>query len=555
MGDYNLDLMKHDKHPPTEQFLDLMYANSFIPIINRPTRVTMNTCTLIDNIFINNYDVKDQQLQGILKTDISDHFILFHINHQNCQNSTDNEYKLIRIVNEARTMQYVSRNQNIDWSSLESFRHCQAYMSNFLKIFKDIYKDSFPLTKVKLQYRNRLPWLSDGLKASIKRKNKLYLTSLKHPTLYNILKYKQYKNKLTALLKCEEKHFYQSQIIKNKCNLRKVWIIIKQVMNKTRSSRKSEQFMLNNEITVDPKVIADGFNNFFIDIGPTLASKINTGGISHRTFMPESFQSSFFLEPTNTNEVKQVINKLKDGAPGRDAILPKHLKCISEPISNPLSRIANLSFEQGVFPEELKLAVVSPLYKAKDPIFFNNYRPISLLSVFSKILERLMYSRLLKFINKNDLLNKFQFGFRNNHSTFMALIVLMKNLITALDNGNCAIGLFQDFQKAFDTVDHHILLDKLHCYGVRATAHDWLTSYLYNRLQLVNYNGYESDFRVMKCCVPQGSILGPLLFLIYINDLPAVSKFFMPILFTDDTNLFCTGPNLKDIVYQINQEN
>ena len=226
-------------------------------------------------------------------------------------------------------------------------------MSNFLKIFKNIYEESFPLTKVKLQYRNRLPWLSDGLKASIKRKNKLYLTSLKHPTLYNILKYKQYKNKLTALLKCEEKHFYQSQTIKNKCNLRKVWIIIEQVINKTRSSRKSEQFMLNNGITVDPKVIAHGFNNIFINIGPTLASKINTGGISHITFMPESLQSSFFLEPTNTNEVKQVINNLKD-----------------ESISYPLSRIANLSFEQGIFLEELKLAVVSPLYKAKDPMFF-----------------------------------------------------------------------------------------------------------------------------------------------------------------------------------------
>ena len=120
-----------------------------------------------------------------------------------------------------------------------------------------------------------------------------------------------------------------------------------------------------------------------------------------------------------------------------------------------------------------------------------------------------MYSHLLKFFNKNDLLNKFQFGFRNNHSAFTALIILMEKLITALDNGNCAFGLFLDFQKAFDTADHHILLDKLHCYGVRATAHDCFTSYLSNCLQLVNYNGYEFDFRVMKC-VPQGSILGPL---------------------------------------------
>ena len=118
--------------------------------------------------------------------------------------------------------------------------------------------------------------------------------------------------------------------------------------------------------------------------------------------------------------------------------------------------------------------------------------------------------------------------------------------------GNCAIGLYLDYQKAFDTVDH-TLLDKLQCYGIRATAHDWFTSYLSNRLHLVNYNGYESDFRVMKCGVPQGSILRPLLFLIYINGPPTVSMFFMPILFVDDTNLFCTGPNLKNIVYQINK--
>ena len=236
------------------------------------------------------------------------------------------------------------------------------------------------INRVKIRYRNRLPWLSDGLKASIKHKNKLYLISLKHPTLYNISKYKQYKNKLISLLKIEEKHFYQSQIVQNKNNIRKVWTIVKEVINKKRITRNSKQFVINDQVTMDPNVISNGFNNFFVNVGPTLASKIIIDGISHRNFLTESLQTSFFLEPTTTNEIKAVISKLKDGAPGRDGILPKHLKCISESIAYPLSKIANLSFEQGVFPTELKIAIVSPLCKAKDPMFFNKYRPISLLN-------------------------------------------------------------------------------------------------------------------------------------------------------------------------------
>ena len=143
--------------------------------------------------------------------------------------------------------------------------------------------------------------------------------------------------------------------------------------------------------------------------------------------------------------------------------------------------MVNLSFEQGVFPDELKIAVITPLYKAKDPMFFNNYRPISLLYVFSKIFERLMYNRILNFINRHKLFNNFQFGFRNNHSTFMALIILIENLVYALDNGKCAVGIFLDFQEAFDTVDHSILLEQLHCYGIRGIANQWFFSYLSNR--------------------------------------------------------------------------
>ena len=312
--------------------------------------------------------------------------------------------------------------------------------------------------------------------------------------------------------------------------------------------------MHNNRMITDPKAISDGFNNYFANISPTLTSKIPNNNISHRRFLPENLNFSLFLEPTDETEIKNIINKLNEGAPGRDGVSSKNIKLIKDSISYPLANMVHLSFEQGVFPDELKIAVITPLYKAKDPMFFNNYRPISLLSLFSKIHERLMYNRILNFINRHKLFNKFQFGFRNNHPTFMALIILIENLVNALDNGKCAVGTFLDFQKAFDTVDHSILLDELHCYGIRGIANQWFFSYLSNRQQSFVYNGYESELKVINCGVPQGSILGPLLFLLYINDLTNVSSFFMPILFADDTNLFCTGTDLKEIIRLVNEE-
>ena len=170
-------------------------------------------------------------------------------------------------------------------------------------------------------------------------------------------------------------------------------------------------------------MIANCFNNYFADIGPTLASKICTDNVSRRDFILQGINASLVLEPKNHTEIKLIIGQLKEGASGRDGIMPRHIECVSESIAYPLTRMANLSFEQGVFPAELKLANITPIYKAKDPMFFNNYRPISLLSVFSKILERLMYNRVLRFINRYNLFNKYQFGFRNKHSTFMALII------------------------------------------------------------------------------------------------------------------------------------
>ena len=163
MGDYNLDLIKHDKHPPTEKFLDVMHDNYFIQVMNRSTRVTMNTYNLIDNISTNQYDVRENQPRGISKTDITDHCPLFYINWRKSSSSSDDYYQLIHLMN-VRRKRYVSKIQNMDCSFLDSFSDCQSDFSNFIKVFKEIYWESFPQIRVKIWYRNRLPWLSDGLK-------------------------------------------------------------------------------------------------------------------------------------------------------------------------------------------------------------------------------------------------------------------------------------------------------------------------------------------------------------------------------------------------------
>ena len=153
---------------------------------------------------------------------------------------------------------------------------------------------------------------------------------------------------------------------------------------------------------------------------------------------------TFFIDPTNKTEIINIINHLKEGASGRDEIVARNLKCISDSIAYPLAQVVNLSFQQGIFPEELKIAAVTPFFEGKCPIIFNNYRPISLISVSATILERLMYNRLIEY----QIFNKHQFGFRDKHSTFIALIILIENLVNAIDNGKCAVCIFLDFQKA-----------------------------------------------------------------------------------------------------------
>ena len=230
-------------------------------------------------------------------------------------------------------------------------------------------------------------------------------------------------------------------------------------------------------------------------------------------------------------------------------IIKKSIDLIVEPLVN----VINLSLSKGVFPSKLKIAKIIPIFKTGNQSFFTNYRPILLLTNFSKLFEKVMQIRLTLFIEQCEILYRFQFGFRSNHSTMHSLVSLINNVATAIDRNQIAAGVF-DLSKAFDTLDHEILFTKLQHYGIRGVALQWIKSYFCNREQFVQYNETCSTMEKLKCGVPQGSILGPLFFILYINDLPNALELSKSYLFADDTSIYYSNSDIKQLEFVLNSE-
>ena len=292
-------------------------------------------------------------------------------------------------------------------------------------------------------------------------KNKLYRKYLKVKSAANEMNYKNYRNKLHHLIKIAEKRHYSELLNECQDNIKKTWQIIKNIVNKNKANQLQTKFKLNDgSFTTDGYVISNKFNDFFVNIGPNLAAKIPEQNLSPLDFMDQPLLNSIYLSEVTSEEINNILKSLKNGAAGYDELNACLLKHISPFITEPLKYLSNLSLSEGIFPTELKLANVIPLYKADDAFLFNNYRPVSLLCVISKVFEKVMYNRLIDFLETFAILNNSQFGFRKMHSTYMALMTLMNRLISSLENDEYILGIFLDFSKAFDTVDHVILLKK-----------------------------------------------------------------------------------------------
>ena len=367
--------------------------------------------------------------------------------------------------------------------------------------------------------------------------------------------YKQLRNQIVSLCRESKKKYFQKYFIDNANNIRNTWKGIKSIISiNNKTNYYPSTLTINNKVTTDPTKIANEFNDYFSNIAENLQEKIFNTGNHFTEYLKDRNEHSFFINPTDKYELIDTINNsINNKASGPHSIPNDIIHLIKFIIAEPLSDIINHSFNSGKYIDILKISKTIPTYKNKgSKLECNNYRPISLLSNINKIFEKIMYKRLYDFLEHNNCIFRNQFGFRAHHSTIHALISITEDVRQALDANNIACGVFIDLQKAFDTVDHEILLRKLQYYGIRGTANDWFQSYLINRKQYVTINGYDSKIVNMHYGVPQGSVLGPLLFLIYINDLHTAIKFSTTRHFADDTNLLIKNKSPKQLQKQLN---
>ena len=311
----------------------------------------------------------------------------------------------------------------------------------------------------------------------------------------------------------------------------------------------------------DKDLVCNTFNNFFTTVASTLVDKLPPcPGIYGWTHIQSFYKSlnvpstGFQMSQVTEDSVLKILSSVNPSkATGLDQLSPKFIKDGAKLISSPLAHIVNLSLTSGIIPNDLKSARVTPIYKKNSKLEPGNYRPVSILSTISKLFERIVYNQLDQYLCEHKLLYEYQSGFRSSYSTDTCLVHLIDYLKLEQDKGNFIGMVLLDLQKAFDTVDHEILLRKLEALGVQNQSVDWFKSYLQERQQVVEISGTSSKPSTITCGVPQGSILGPLLFLIYVNDISSAVKCKL-LLYADDSALIVAGNNTEEIQHSLSRE-
>ena len=557
-GDININLLlENDK--------TMDYTNNHLSIgcnqfINSPTRFSpdLKSKSLLDHIY-SNFE-NDRLETKILAEDISDHLpilVLLTNHNPSIKNLQYNIIQDMRNFNQQQFLEELESKMETFFTNVPTCTPAEELWNHFEEIFQNAVLRHAPFRKrtkreIKLQSK---PWMTKAIKKSIMCKNTMFEIALKSSSFPTCLK--KYRNILNRVIAQSKRMYYDNQIKRSSGNSKKLWSTINNIIsNKSVKMKQIEKLLTEDgkEIT-NSKEISDEMNLTFVQMAEKLLETSKREKIPKKSsnYISKN-KNSFFLNPITVTEMTNLINNLDASKSTRsDTPAIKFIKISKSIIAPYITCIFNKCIAEGRFPSSLKIAEIIPIYKSGHKNISTNYRPISLLSAFSKLFEQYIAAQLTQFFNKNNTLHNLQYGFRQGSSTEMAVSNICEDIAKAVDNKSINCTVFIDLAKAFNTVDPYILLSKLEKYGIRGPPLKLLKSYLTSRLQYTKINNTNSNLMEINIGVPQGSSLGPLLFLVYINDLPLYTKLKVR-LFADDACLSYSNDNPKDLEEVINFE-
>ena len=547
-GDFNICLLRENNH--TQAFRNCMQANSLFPTILEATRVASVsrngnnyiTQTLIDNIFIND---KLNHKSGLIYSSITDHYPIFLSICNESLNFQDNS-KLIhyRLIDDDRIKNFKSALQDSFLDSILAINNASEAFSKFYLLFNELYNKHFPIVSKVITKKAILhPWISDCLVRRIKIKENLCKLSVKGIIDKDI--YTRFRNKLTAAIRKAKAKHYDREFVKCEGDIKKTWKIINDTLKN--NIKNSNIILQEDEYTIEMSETPNKFNNYFYNTPQELVSNIPTVDSNFNTYIKNRISNTFYMSNITYKEIDDAIEGLKLNGGGVDKLSTSILKEIKSVITIPLIHIFNLCLNQGYFPSELKIGCITPIFKKGEKSNISNYRPVCSLSPFSKIFERIVYNKMVDFINKYNIFADTQYGFRKKKSTEAALLDFTNCIHEGLTKKLNIGTVFMDLSKAFDVINHSILETKLEHYGFRGIFLKFMMSFIKERQYFVSVNGLKSDINTVNIGVPQGSTLGPLLFLLYINDMKNCSKILKFIQFADDTTLLFSSNNIAHL--------
>lgn len=548
IGDFNIDLLEHNT--VSQEYLSNFLEDGYMPCfqgVTRPAECNQEG-TCIDNFFFKTNTIAYKAIK-ITQT-FTDHYPLFVnidttlMNKESNYNPNRINYKKLKnVANKINWNNFLLEDPNVSIDLIiENIQNCICKSKESKKTNKN---------GKKLPRKN---WITKGIIISCNKKEHLYnLWKLDKKNEQLKKDYKTYIKILDKVIK-DAKVKHEKKLVEANCNNPKnLWKIINNKIGKRKKENNKIEHIIddNNTKITNAEHIAEAMNGYFSEIGDILSKKIQKFS-DEKINLPPMNPKTIFLKPTSTDEIKTIINNLKNKSGGVDNIHATTLKVLSENIAEPLMHVFNKCIEFSFWPDSLKSAEIVPIYKANEKNKTHNYRPISLISNIAKILEKIIHSRLYNFIINNKIISENQYGFLKNMGTRDAFSNITNIVYNNLDKGIPIIVAFLDLAKAFDTVNHRLLLDKLYQYGIRGSAHRLLNSYLNNRKQRVKVNHTISSYREVKVGVPQGTILGPLLFIIYVNDiLESLSKNTI-MSYADDTAVISAAKTWEETIKNMN---